>query len=169
MRIGTERLCITVLTQDMARDVHLNSLDEDTARFVPDEVFETEEAAREAIGFLTGRYASAEGPFVYAVTEKAGGRYIGYVQMVRIKDGAWEIGYQIGKAHRGRGLALEAVQAFLPAMAEAHGIREVFGICLAENKASRRVLEKCGFAKVFEGTGEYQGSSREIVKYLREI
>ena len=43
--IETERLIITKFTMDMARDVHINSLDEDNRRFVPDEVFETAEEA----------------------------------------------------------------------------------------------------------------------------
>ena len=41
MRIETERLVITEFSPEMAEDVHLNSLDEDNRRFVPDEVFET--------------------------------------------------------------------------------------------------------------------------------
>ena len=41
MRIETSRLVITEMAMDMAEDVHKNSLDEDTRRFVPDEVFET--------------------------------------------------------------------------------------------------------------------------------
>ena len=41
MRTKTKRLVITELTPDMAQAVHENSLDEDTRRFVPDEVFET--------------------------------------------------------------------------------------------------------------------------------
>ena len=45
MRIETARLLITEFTMDMAQAVHLNSLDEDNRRFVPDEVFETVEAA----------------------------------------------------------------------------------------------------------------------------
>ena len=45
----TERLIITEFTVEMARDVHENSLDEDTRRFVPDEVFETEQEARNMI------------------------------------------------------------------------------------------------------------------------
>ena len=45
----TERLIITEFTVEMAQDVHENSLDEDTRRFVPDEVFETEQEARNAI------------------------------------------------------------------------------------------------------------------------
>ena len=49
-RIETERLLITEMTMEMAQDVHENSLDEDVRRFVPDEVFETPEEAREAAG-----------------------------------------------------------------------------------------------------------------------
>ena len=62
MRIETERLVITDFTMDMAGDVHRNSLDEDNRRFVPDEVFETEEDAREAIGFLMSQYGRPDGP-----------------------------------------------------------------------------------------------------------
>ena len=43
MNIQTERLTITRFTMDMAKAVHLCSLDEDNRRFVPDEVFETVE------------------------------------------------------------------------------------------------------------------------------
>ena len=55
MRIETERLIITEFTADMAQAVHENSLDEDNRRFVPDEVFETVEDAREAVEFLMSR------------------------------------------------------------------------------------------------------------------
>ena len=47
MEIQTERLIICEFTPDMAEAVHLNSLDEDNRRFVPDEVFETVEEAAE--------------------------------------------------------------------------------------------------------------------------
>ena len=53
MKIETERLIITEFTMDMAEAVHLNSLDEDNRRFVPDEVFETVEEAADTVGFLT--------------------------------------------------------------------------------------------------------------------
>ena len=46
--VETERLIITEMTMDMAMDIHKNSLDEDTRRFVPDEVFETLEDAKAA-------------------------------------------------------------------------------------------------------------------------
>jgi len=166
MKIETERLIITVFTPDMARDVHLNSLDRDNRRFVPDEVFETEEDAREAIVFLMSQYGGTEGPLAYPVLTKAGGENIGYVQMVPLGDGKWEIGYHIAMQHTGKGYATEAVRAFLPVMAEKIGIREVLGICLRDNAASKQVLVKCGFEPIFEGAGEYQGEQREIFRGL---
>ena len=102
MRIETERLVITEFTPDMARDVHLNSLDEDNRRFVPDEVFETEEDARETVAFLISQYGGLEGPLAYPVFTKAGRENIGYVQMVPLEDGSWEIGYHIAKPFTGR-------------------------------------------------------------------
>ena len=80
MKIETARLVITEFTPDMAKDVHLNSLDEDNRRFVPDEVFETEEEAGEAIAFLISRYSGTEGPLTYPVLTKAGGENISFTQ-----------------------------------------------------------------------------------------
>ena len=84
--------------------------------------------------------------------------------MVPLDGGEWEIGYHIAKQYTGRGYATEAVKAFLPAAAEAVGAREVLGICLRENGASKQVLLKSGFEPVLEGTGEYQGEKREIFR-----
>ena len=74
------------------------------------------------------------------------------------------MGYHIAKAYTGRGYATEAVRAFLPAMAKKRRVNQVYGVCLAENRASAKVMEKCGFAPLFRGLGPYQGEEREIVK-----
>lgn len=164
MRIETERLIITDFTLDMAEDVHLNSLDEDNRRFVPDEVFETVEEARETVAFLMSRYGGAEGPFVHPILLKTG-ENIGYVQLVNIGDG-WELGYHIAKAYTGKGYATEAARAFLPTMAEKYQLKEIYGICLLDNRASARVMEKCGFTNLFTGVGPYQGEQRPIVRNI---
>lgn len=163
--IETERLIITEFTQDMAEDVHKNSLDADNRRFVPDEVFETEEEAGETVAFLMSRYGGSEGPFVYPVLLKGDKTNIGYVQLVPVEDG-WEIGYHIAKAHTGKGYAAEAVRAFLPVVMREHQLKQIYGICVAENYASRRVMEKCGFTKLYEGIGPYQGKNITICRYL---
>ena len=164
MRIETERLTIRDFTPDMAQDVHENSLDEDNRRFVPDEVFETEADAREAIVFLISQYGLPRAPQVHPVFTRSGDTNIGYVQMVPLDGGVWEIGYHIAKKHTGNGYATEAVRAFLPVMANTVGTDEVHGICLSENIASKHVLLKCVFEPVFEGTGDYQGEKREIFR-----
>ena len=150
---------------DMTEDVHRNSLDEDNRRFVPDEVFETVEEARETVAFLMSRYGGSEGPFVYPVLLKADKTNVGYVQLVPVEEG-WEIGYHIAKAHTGKGYAAEAVKAFLPAIMKELHLKQVYGICVGENYASRRVMEKCGFIKLFEGIGPYQGQEINICRYL---
>lgn len=163
MRIETERLIIAEFTVDMAMDVHLNSLDEDNRRFVPDEVFETEEDAKDTIEFLMSQYDSGEGPFVYPILLKTG-ENVGYVQLVKIEAG-WEVGYHIGAKYTKRGYATEAVKAFLPYMMDKVKIDTVAGICLAENVASCIVMERSGFEKTFEGMGMYQGEERKICKF----
>ena len=162
--VETERLFITEMTMDMAMDVHKNSLDEDIRRFVPDEVFETLEDAKETIEFLMSQYREAEGPLVYALITKEGNNNIGYVQLVPIGEGKWEIGYHVAKAFTGKGYATEAVKAFLPVMAKKVGVSEVYGIRLLENVASGRVLEKCGFETFFIGEGAYHDGTYDISK-----
>ena len=164
MKIETERLVITEFTMDMAKAVHLNSLDEDNRRFVPDEVFETVEEAADTISFLMGVYTSGDGPLVYPVLTKDSA-CVGYVQAVPFDDGTWEIGYHIGGNYTKQGYATEAVKAFLPVILPQLGISRILGICLAENKASVKVMERCGFVKEFEGIGPYQGEDRHICKY----
>lgn len=164
MRIETQRLVITRFTMDMAEAVHLNSLDEDNRRFVPDEVFETVEEAADTVEFLMGVYENGDGPLVYPVLLKDG-TYIGYVQSVPFDDGTWEIGYHIGENYTRKGYATEAVQAFLPVIMPKLGLERIKGICLADNKASVKVMERCGFVKEFEGVGPYQGAERPICRY----
>ena len=163
MRIETERLLITAFTMDMAEAVHLNSLDEDNRRFVPDEVFETVEKAADTIAFLMGAYENG-GPLVYPVLLKDS-TCIGYVQAVPFDDGIWEIGYHIGAAYTRRGYATEAVKAFLPVIMPRLGLARIQGICLADNKASQIVMERCGFIKEYEGPGPYQGQIRNVCKF----
>lgn len=164
MNIKTERLFITKFTLEMAEAVHLNSLDEDNRKFNPDEVFETIEDAKDTVEFLMSVYDNGDGPLVYPVV-LLDGTNIGYVQAVPMDDGKWEIGYHIGKNYTGKGYATEAVKAFLPVIMDQLNITEMLGICVVENKASVKVMEKTGFVKEFEGMGSYQGEDREICRY----
>ena len=163
MLIVSDRLIITEFDESMIECVHENSLDEDNRRFVPDEVFETIEAAHQTVTYLMKCYKNDNGPFVYPVLLQ-NGENIGYVQAVPLING-WEIGYHIAKGYTGNGYATEAVKAFLPIIMERLSIDKIEGLCLAENIASKRVLEKSGFELLYSGLGDYQGDSRLICKY----
>lgn len=165
MRIETERLIIAELDMSMAQSVHLNSLDDDNRRFVPDEVFETVEDAAETIEFLMNCYKTGDGPLVYPILLKNGAN-IGYVQAVPFENATWEIGYHIGADYTKKGYATEVVKAFLPVIMKQLNIDEMTGVCLADNHASVKVMERSGFVKTFEGTGNYQGEQRRICKFI---
>lgn len=166
MLVETERLIITEFTLDMAQVVQENSLDEDNRKFVPDEVWETKEEAEEKLRFLISQYGSFEGPLVYPIIVKETDENIGYVQLVPMEEGTWELGYHIAKKFTGNGYATEAIKAFLQVISKEVGLNEVYGICLAENKASCAVMKKCGFINIYRGSGFYQNADREIVKNI---
>jgi RimJ/RimL family protein N-acetyltransferase len=167
MLIKTDRLIITEFNESMIESVHLNSLDDDNRRFVPDEVFETVDEAREVVEFLISCYRGSEGPFIYPILLKNGDN-IGYVQAVSIENG-WEIGYHVAKANTGNGYSTEAVTGFLPVIMEALKISSIYGICVAENIASIKVMTKCGFELEYEGLDKYQGVEKSICRYKYSI
>lgn len=166
MFIESRRLIITEFTMDMASVVQANSVDEDNQKFVPDEVWETVEETEETLEFLISQYGTFEGPLVYPVIVKETKENVGYVQLCPIEDDQWEVGYHIAKKYTGKGYASEALAAFLPVITAEAGLSEVYGICLADNKASLAVMRKCGFETIFTGIDEYQGADREVVKTI---
>ena len=165
--IETERFIITEFTESMVTSVHVNSLDADNRRFVPDEVFETFEKAQEMVSKFLKWYNDKRAPLVYPIVLKSG-ENIGYVQAVPIHDEEWEIGYHISERHTGKGYATEAVMAFLPVIMEQLSLSSIIGECLTDNIASRRVLEKAGFVLKYKGKGKYLGELRDICRYLYE-
>ena len=164
MYLESPRLIIRDLDESMAKRIHLNSLDADNRRFLPDEVFESPAQALRALQYLISCYASQAGPFVYAILLKDD-QQIGYIQLVKIREG-WELGFQIGQAYRHQGYASEAVKTFLPAMMDKLKIQRVYGICHQANLGSRKVMEACDFSLIYEGPDLYQGRMLPICKYL---
>ena len=166
--IESNRLSIRKLNMDMCFDIHKNSLDEDNRRFVPDEVFETIEVATEVVESLIASYEDEDGPFVFAIIRKEDNVNLGYIQLVKI-DLGWEIGYHIAKQYTGNGYATESVMLFLDYLKDNTEYKEIYGVALSANKASRRVLEKCGFELFFEGIDFYQGKKRKIIKTVKKL
>lgn len=165
--IRAQRLYITEFDENMAESVHLNSLDDNNRRFIPDEVFETADKARETIIELKGFYSRKDSPLVYPFFLNDG-THVGHVQVYPVKAD-WEIGYHIAKSYTGQGFATEAVGAFLIPVMKHLGIFTVYGICHAENIASIKVLEKNNFILDFEGEDFLHGKKQKICRYKYKL
>ena len=110
-----------------------------------------------------GRVLADDG--VLKRTIVADGEVAGYVVAYR-ESGRCQIGYWLGRKHWGRGIATVAVSRFLGQLAE----RPLFAIVASHNLASRRVLEKCGFAlsaTPLEGPGPPSEARKELVFELQ--
>ena len=79
--------------------------------------------------------------------EAAGG--IGFIPQEDVSRRSAEIGYWLGEAYWGRGIATDAVRAVTTHIFATFDICRIYATVFESNPASARVLEKAGF--VYEG------------------
>jgi len=72
----------------------------------------------------------------------------------------YSIGYNVKKDHWGNGYAAEMVHALID-FARGLGIKSITAPVAKENKASNRVMEKCGF--FIDGESSFKKSGTDIV------
>ena len=77
---------------------------------------------------------------------KIGGRIVGRVNVTALEGGVAQLGYRIGQAHSGQGIATRAV-AMACQEAYDRGVWALEARVLLDNIASKRVLEKAGFIR----------------------
>jgi len=85
----------------------------------------------------------------FAITCRESGAFLGMIDL-RTTLGRSEMGYALDKRHWGRGIVPEAVEAMVRYAFQKEYVARVQALTLPENRASQRVLEKCGFTR--EGT-----------------
>jgi RimJ/RimL family protein N-acetyltransferase len=90
------------------------------------------------------RQLRAEGTAVLLAITVDGGAPLGEVMLRRAPEGT-EIGYAVGPAHRGQGLAVRAVRVMAAYAFEQMGAEQVILELEAENAASVAVATKAGF------------------------
>jgi RimJ/RimL family protein N-acetyltransferase len=91
---------------------------------------------------------------VWAIVERTSGEMVGVIGLAPRGDapGSVELGYYVGRAHWGRGIATEAGGAVVAYGAGLVGPEHLRSGYFADNPASGRVLAKLGF--VATGTAE---------------
>jgi len=128
--------------------------------WIPDQVYDDEAHALRVAQYLIAQYGKSlpEAPFVLGVC--VGDELVGHVGLSAAGDDI-EIGYAIGDAHVGKGLATQAVRAMLAQAA----LPTVVGIVASDNAGSCRVLEKAGFTLSGETTRPLHGVTRSVRTY----
>jgi ribosomal-protein-alanine N-acetyltransferase len=130
-------------------------------RYLPASKVTPVERSRRVYEMFTGHWPR-HGYGIWAVTEKATGVFLGQAGLNHIDEIAeTELDYALARDSWGRGLASEAAEAAVRFAFERAGLARLIGFVVPENVASRRVLEKLGFA--FETETHYWGL--DLVRY----
>jgi RimJ/RimL family protein N-acetyltransferase len=90
------------------------------------------------------RSMDPESFFAIAVDDHAIGS-IGFALQADVERVSAEVGYWLGEAFWGRGIATDALRAITRYAIEQHGFTRLFAVPFAGNTASCRVLEKAGY------------------------
>jgi RimJ/RimL family protein N-acetyltransferase len=143
----TGRLIIREQTEDDLAGLY-GIYDDDEIRKFVEPLYEDREKEREYMrDYIANQYRFHEYG-LWALTLKDGGELIGRAGFsVREGYDIPELGYVIGRDHRRRGYAAEALGAIMDYGREELGLCEYVAFCDSANTASARLLESLGFSR----------------------
>jgi RimJ/RimL family protein N-acetyltransferase len=144
--IATERLTLRPHRLEDLDDLARFHSDAEVVRYVPWPVRDrgaTEEALQVKLGQTVldepGQW------LVLAVELRETGTVIGEVLLKWASERQGELGFAFARDHHGRGYAAEAARAILGLAFHDLGFHRVTAVCIAENTASARLLQRLGF------------------------
>ncbi len=153
MKLQTPRLILRELLP--SDDIGLFELDSnpEVHTYVGKNPITTIEQAREVIAFIRQQYID-NGIGRLAVIHKETNAFMGWAGLKLYKTEAnahsnfYELGYRFIQKYWGKGYATEAAKAIIDYGFNEMGLTEIFAMTDIDNKASRHVLEKCGFTYI---------------------
>jgi ribosomal-protein-alanine N-acetyltransferase len=148
--IETGRLMLRKVQEGDYNDVFEYANDPETAKYTSWEAHKHIQDSKHFVQFMIKRYAENK-PAGWAVVLKENQKMIGTCGFISqfIANKRAETGFVIRKDCAGKGYATEALKAALDFGFGTAGYNRIEACCDVENKASSRVLEKCGMK--FEG------------------
>ena len=145
--IPTERLVLRRFTYDDVADLLVCLSDPRFARATP-EIEPTEAGVRAYVDMQNGLEPfELDRCFDLAVERKDDGRVLGLLSLVHKAHDQGEIGYALGRAHRGRGYATEAARALLAYAFTTLGLHRVQATTGPANRGAWRVMERLGMRR----------------------
>ena len=174
MNLQTERLVLRPFAAGDGPAFHEYMSDPEVARYTNLLPISLEQA-QEMIDNIVGAQAVSDAsPLAFAIALQGNGPLIGNCRLKRTRDdpGQADIAYFLSRRHWGRGYATEIVRALIDYGFGTLGLRRIYGLCVPENVASRRVMEKAGMwaeepLTFYAEQGHfYRGEFRDLT-YLR--
>lgn len=176
-QIETERLILREFDLSDAEALFRICCQKDITDIQPEWKMSREQTAG-FLHFVTGQYQPfrealpdiTDQGILFAITLKESGELIGWC-------GTWpkeglpcpnrEVAYALSKTYWGTGYMTEAVKALIAFLFEHTGIEQLSGVALPRNKASQRVLEKCGFR--YAGRLTLENKEYIYYKYIKGL
>lgn len=159
--IETERFFLRPAVPEDAQGFFELDSDPEVHRYLGKKPVKSLEECHRVIEWLMHQYESYHtGRWV--IEDKASGEFIGWAGLKFVREETngmvdfYDVGYRLRKKFWGRGIAYECAKASVRYGFVTLGLKEIFAAADAENGASIRILEKCGFG--FEGRFLYDGS-----------
>jgi len=161
--LETDRLVLRQFGEDDAAALFLLDSDPEVMRYVgPQFALPDEAAYRERIrNYFQPYYVRGQHFGFWAAEEKATGRFVGWFHLrpapdyrfareAGFRDGEFDIGFRLIRSMWGNGYATEVTRALLARGFGHPAVEAVVACALVGNRASCRVLEKCGLRRVCE-------------------
>lgn len=151
-KIETERLILRPFKEEDGIDLYENvTSDEEVAKYMRWKAHSDIRGTQKIVEMWVAGYSNIEN-YNWALEFKQTGYVIGYISLLNVDNynENCEIGYCIGKLWWNKGIVTEAFSEVIKFAFKEIGFERITGRHLVENKASGRVMEKCGL--VYEGT-----------------
>lgn len=151
--IETERLILREMREEDAPAFFAMDSDPAVHTFLGNQPVQAIDQTRAAIAYLQQQYTQY-GIGRWATIEKSTGHFIGWSGLKFIPEeenghsNYYDIGYRFSPAYWGKGYATEATMAALRHGFSKLQLDQIHAAAHAGNKASKRVLEKCGLVFV---------------------
>lgn len=153
--LETERLILRRPRIDDAEDLFEVTSDSQVTRTVTIETHQSLDDTHALLERIISRVPAESGRATWAVVLKENGKVVGTCGIFLDSDKAAraEAAYMLGRQYWGRGLITEALKAVLDFGFGTLGLNRIEALCMLDNPASARVMEKAGM--------QYEGILRE--------
>lgn len=168
-RQETDRLVLRAFTIEDAGYMFRNwASDDEVTKYLTWPTHRSEEDSKAILREWVASYADKR-TYQWAIAPKQTSEPIGSISVVGIDDerSSVEIGYCIGRARWGKGIATEALQKVIDFFFTEVGAEQVTAKHDVENPASGRVMQKCGMHCVGVKKATNNRGIVDVCEYVR--